>query len=85
MDFILIDCAPAFNASGIAALRAADDVIIPVRLDTFATDGIRNLTQQVYNMRRANGRLRVAGVLVTQWRNTELEREMLRRLRPAGI
>ena len=85
MDFILIDCAPAFNASGIAALRAADDVIIPVRLDTFATDGIRNLTQQVYNMRRANGRLRVAGVLVTQWRNTELEREMLRRLPDFGL
>ena len=85
MDFILIDCAPAFNASGIAALRAADDVIIPVRLDTFATDGIRNLTQQVYNMRRANGRLRVAGVLVTQWRNTELEREMLQRLPDFGL
>ena len=85
MDFLLIDCAPAFNASGIAALRAADDVIIPVRLDTFATDGIRNLTQQVYNMRRANGRLRVAGVLVTQWRNTELEQGMRQYLEEHGF
>ena len=32
-DYVLIDCPPAFNAAAAAALVAADDVIIPIKLD----------------------------------------------------
>ena len=32
-DYILIDCPPAFNAASAAALIAAHDVIIPIKLD----------------------------------------------------
>lgn len=85
MDYILIDCAPAFNASGVAALRAADDVIIPVRLDTFSTEGALSLMRQIDNMHRANDRLRVAGLLITQWRNTELEQGMRQYLEEHGF
>lgn len=31
-DYILIDCPPAFNAASAAALVAADDIIIPIKL-----------------------------------------------------
>ena len=66
-DFVVIDCAPAFNAASTAALLAADDVIIPIKLDAFSLRGMANLTRQVSNMRRVNPRLRIAGLLPTMY------------------
>lgn len=64
-DYILIDCPPAFNAASAAALIAADDVVIPIKLDAFSLRGMSNLMRQVLNMRRLNPKLRVAGLLPT--------------------
>lgn len=66
-DFILIDCPPAFNAASAAALVAADDVIIPIKLDAFSLRGMTNLMHQIRNMRRINPRLDISGVLPTMW------------------
>lgn len=66
-DYVIIDCAPAFNAASTAALLAADDVIIPIKLDAFSLRGMTNLTRQISNMRRINPRLRVAGLLPTMY------------------
>lgn len=66
-DYILIDCPPAFNAASAAALVAADDVIIPIKLDAFSLRGMSNLMRQIKNMRRINPRLDLAGVLPTMW------------------
>lgn len=66
-DFAFIDCPPAFNAASAAALIAADDVIIPIKLDAFSLRGMTNLMRQVRNMGRINPRLRIAGVLPTMW------------------
>ena len=68
-DFILIDCPPAFNAASAAALIAADDVIIPIKLDAFSLRGMGNLMRQIRNMRQINPRLRIAGCLPTMWYN----------------
>lgn len=68
IDYILIDCPPAFNAATVAALAAADEVIIPMKLDAFSLRGMGNLLRQVSNMRKINPRLKVAGVLITMWR-----------------
>jgi len=68
-DFIFVDCPPAFNAASAAALIAADDVIIPIKLDAFSLRGMANLMRQIKNMRRINPRLRVAGCLPTMWYN----------------
>lgn len=64
-DTVLIDCPPAFSAASAAALLAADEVIIPIKLDAFSLRGMSNLMRQVTNMRRINPRLRVAGCLPT--------------------
>lgn len=69
-DVILIDCPPAFSAGTMAALAAAGEVIIPVRLDAFSTSGMTELIVQVANMRKVNPDLRVAGVLLTMYRST---------------
>lgn len=64
-DYCLIDCPPAFNAAAAAALLAADDVIIPIKLDAFSLRGMANLMRQVANMQTINPNLRVAGLLPT--------------------
>lgn len=76
-DYILIDCPPAFSAASSAALTAADDVIIPARLDAFSTSGVSELTKQIANMHRVNERLRVAGILATHYLRTSVEDDTL--------
>lgn len=66
-DYVVIDCPPAFSAASAAALLAADEVVVPIKLDAFSLRGMANLTRQVANMRRINARLRVAGCLITMW------------------
>ena len=84
-DFHLIDCPPAFNAASAAALIAADDVIIPIKLDAFSLRGMANLMRQVRNMKRINPRLRLAGCLPTMWYKDPQFREAEEQLRKAGL
>ena len=66
-DFCIVDMPPAFNAASAAALIAADEVIIPIKLDAFAIRGLVNLMRQINNMKLINPFLRVAGCLPTMW------------------
>lgn len=80
-DYILIDCPPAFTAASAAALVAADDVIIPIKLDAFSLSGMGNILEQITNMRQINDKLRVAGCLPTMWYKSKqiLEAEQILR------
>ena len=46
--YCIIDCAPDINISVINALVASDDVMIPVTIDKFAFDGIREILEQIH-------------------------------------
>lgn len=80
VDYMIIDLPPSLGVSTQAALLAADEVIIPIRLDLFSTAGMAELTRQVDSMRQINPRLRVAGILGTQYQRTVEEREIHRLL-----
>lgn len=80
VDYLIIDLHPSLGVATQAALLAADEVIIPIRLDLFNTAGMAELTRQVDSMRGVNPRLRVAGVLGTQYQRTAREREIHRLL-----
>jgi chromosome partitioning protein len=82
---ILIDCPPAFNAASAAALIAADDVIIPIKLDAFSVRGMVNLMRQVKNMRQINPRLKIAGLLPTMWYPDKQIIEAEEQLKAAGL
>ena len=84
-DVILIDCPPAFNAASAAALIAADDVIIPIKLDAFSLRGMGNLMRQIKNMRKINPRLKLAGCLPTMWYRDPQILDAERQLKAAGI
>lgn len=80
VDFLLIDLPPSLGVATQAALLAADEVIVPIRLDVFSTAGMAELARQVDSMRAVNPRLRVAGILGTQFQRTAEEREIHRLL-----
>lgn len=84
-DYCLVDCPPAFNAASSAALIAADEVLIPVKLDAFALEGMANLLQQIQNMRRLNPALKVLGVLPVMWYKSDSILKAERALRDAGL
>lgn len=64
-DWCIIDCPPAFSAGASAALIAAEEVVIPMKVDAFGVRGMSNLVSQIYNMRRINPDLEIAGILPT--------------------
>ena len=84
-DFILIDCPPAFNAASAAALIAADDVVIPIKLDAFSLRGMGNLMRQIKNMRRINPRLKILGLLPTMWYQDPQIEDAESQLKAAGF
>ena len=54
VDFLIIDLPPSLGVAAQAALLAADEVIIPIRLDVFSTAGMAELARQVDSMRTVN-------------------------------
>lgn len=65
-DYIMIDCPPSLGILTTNSLAAADQVIIPLQADYLALKGVNLLLRTITKIqRRANRRLRVAGVLLT--------------------
>lgn len=69
-DYCIIDCPPSFTAASVAAIAASDEVIIPIKIDAFALDGMHELLAQIDSIKLIRPGIRVAGVLVTMWHNT---------------
>lgn len=84
-DYVIFDCPPAFNAASAAALLASDEVIIPIKLDAFSLRGLANVSRQIDNIRRINGNIRIAGALITMWRNVPVVLEAEGSLRDCGL
>lgn len=65
-DYILIDTCPSLGALNINAMSAADDVIVTVNPQLLAMKGLQDFLKTVKKIKsRINGRLDVAGILLT--------------------
>lgn len=84
-DYCIVDCPPAFNAAGAAAMLAADEVIIPIKLDAFSIRGMTNLMRQIANMRQINPGLKLTGVLPTVWYKSDKTQSAEQDLQNAGF
>lgn len=74
-DYCIIDCPPDINISVINALVAADEVIIPIKIDGYSFDGMNELEEQISNAKQLNPRLKFRGCLVTMFYNREVCRQ----------
>ena len=78
-DYTLIDCLPSFGHLQLAALNAADFVLIPVRPTPYALAGMQDLFKTIEKTRKYfNPNLKVAGIIVNlvDGRRIVIEREM---------
>lgn len=73
-DTVVIDCPPYYSVSCLSAIAACDSIIIPAGIDAYSTTGMAGLVRQIDNIRQACPQIRVAGVLVTQWRRSSIGR-----------
>lgn len=84
-DYCVIDMPPAFSFAARAALIAADEVVVPMKLDAFSVDGMAELLRQIASMRKVNPALRLGGVLITMWHNVDVIRQAEAILRKSAV
>ena len=82
-DFAIIDCAPNMTPNVINAFLAATDVIVPMEIDGFSIDGLREVESRVLEARSTyNPDCKLTGVLITKFSaRTKMDREGLEFLR----
>ena len=74
-DYCIIDCPPDINIPVSNALVAADEVIIPIKIDGYAFDGMDELEEQINNAKQLNPKLKLRGCLVTMFYNRDVCRQ----------
>lgn len=67
-DYCIIDNPPDINISVINALVASNDVLIPIRIDNFAVDGMNELIEQIENVQTA----KLKGCFITQFARNKM-------------
>lgn len=81
-DVVLVDAPASFGALTLSALRAVDEVVVPVPLTFLALDGCAELcrTLETVRTRYDHRKLALTMVIPTFYRRTRLAREVLDRL-----
>lgn len=75
-DYCIIDNPPDINIGVINALAASDDIIIPIKIDHFAFDGLEELKEQIGNARdNLNPGLCLRGCLVTCYQRNDVNKQ----------
>lgn len=70
-DYVIIDNPPDMGINVINALMVTDDVIVPVKLDQWALDGLEIIRDQISECRERNPEIRLLGIMVTMYRNND--------------
>ena len=83
-DWMIFDCPPGYTVSSVAALLAADEVLIPVTADKFSLDGVRAVAVQALKLISARPGVRVRA-LMTQVRTSDVVTEAEKALKAMGV
>ena len=85
-DFCIFDCPTATTMSTLNALMNTDDVLCPIRIDSYGFDALKESLALIGDMRRYNTRLNYAGAFVTMYQNTSLNNQGIEQLKSsAGV
>lgn len=72
-DYCIIDNPPDIGMNVINALMITDEVIVPVKIDEDALEGLDIVADQIEQVRAFNKKIKLSGVLVTSYQNTDGE------------
>lgn len=70
-DYVIIDNPPDIGLNVINALAVTDDVIVPIKIDQWALEGMDIITEQIEEIRSINPKINFTGALVTMYRNND--------------
>ncbi|MEY9980486.1 ParA family protein [Lysinibacillus sp. RC79] len=66
-DYCIVDNAPDINMTVINALVASDDVLVPIKVDKFAFDGLELLVDQIEDVKEFNDNIVFKGCFITMF------------------
>ncbi|GFH97561.1 chromosome partitioning protein ParA [Lachnospiraceae bacterium] len=72
-DYCIIDNPPDIGLNVVNALTITDEVIVPVKIDEWALEGLDILADQIEDAKQFNPALHLLGVLITAYQNTDGE------------
>lgn len=70
-DYMIIDNPPDIAYNVIAALKITDEVIVPVKIDEWALEGLDIIADQIEEAKTINPNIKLLGALVTMYRNDD--------------
>lgn len=76
-DYCIIDCHPGVGIEVLNALAAAEDIIIPIKADKNALDGMEELDDIIQEIRPYNEKLESVRCLVTMYTRSVVKAELL--------
>ena len=81
-DYCIIECPPSLNMITINALVASDEVIVPIKIDKFALDGLEYLLESIDEIKEEfNPSLKFRGCFVTMDTATTVNKEIKKALK----
>jgi len=81
-DFVVIDCPPSLGILTFNALRACDEILIPVEIGFFSLNGVTNLLRALRRYRRSwLGEKRIRALATMFDRQTNFAREVMEEMR----
>lgn len=83
-DYCIVDNPPDIGFNVINALAVTDEVVVPVKIDEDALEGLDIVAGQIEEAQGFNKNLRLQGILVTVFQNTDGENAGLEWLRQRG-
>lgn len=72
-DYCIIDNPPDIGLNVVNALEISREVIVPVKLDNYALEGLDIVAGQIEDVKMLNPAIRLAGILITAYQNTDGE------------
>ena len=81
-EYIIIDCPPSLSLLTLNGLVAADGVLITLQCEYYALEGLSELLQTIVLVRdNLNRHMKLQGVLMTMFQNTNLSRQVVEDVR----
>jgi len=74
-DYVIIDNAPDINMTVVNALVASDDVLVPIKVDQFAFDGLEQILEQIDHVSEFNSDIHFAGCFVTMYQRNNVNQQ----------
>ena len=81
-DYCLIDCPPALNMITVNALCASNEVLVPIKIDKFALDGLEYLLDSIEEIKEEfNPNLNFKGCFITMDSSTTVNKVIKQELK----